>query len=252
MDTIRISTSGFSKTTASTARDPVPASHRNGPERFGASKTSTGKVKPHGLSEERLIQAMLAASDAGNIPELKQAFTALYPTFTDKIGRYLAKCLNNQTDAEDALQKTLIQVFKVLSGQTKAKFDSKRRFWPWCYAVAQHQAVDVTRRQTRYNRAVSLDTLYGTDASLAAIIVDNHSGANPLQVALQREAEEDLGRAANGLSPKLRDAYERGLRERIPYEALARQWNVPVGTVKSRLNSALNRLRATVNPSLKE
>jgi RNA polymerase sigma-70 factor (ECF subfamily) len=69
---------------------------------------------------------------------------------------------------------------------------------------------------------------------------------DPLEAALNRELEEVVERAVSRLSPRLKTVLLLYDVEELSYEEIARVLNIPIGTVKSRLNHARARIQREV------
>ena len=122
-------------------------------------------------------------------------------------------------------------------------FESGRKFRPWLYTIATNQAIDAQRRNRRHKR-LSLDQANrasGEDLGTLMEVVATQE-ATPYQQAEAGERAEWVRNAVDNLPDPLQSAvrlvYFRGLK----YRDAAKVMSVPVGTVKSRLHSAIQRL----------
>lgn len=165
-------------------------------------------------------------------------FTELMGRYQREIYSYLRRYIGSAELAEDAFQGTFLQVHLKCS-----KFDSTRRFRPWLYAIATNQAIDVQRRNKRH-RMVSLDRTPGEseqrNASWAERLVggaiDPHTAA-----ALQEHGswvQESIAALGEPMQQVIQLVYYQGLKYREAADVLG----IPVGTVKSRLHAAVQRL----------
>ncbi|HRV82657.1 MAG TPA: RNA polymerase sigma factor, partial [Planctomycetota bacterium] len=73
-------------------------------------------------------------------------------------------------------------------------------------------------------------------------------GVDPGEVASLQEEELALFEALAGLSDHHREAFRLGVLEGQPYAQVAAQLGIPVGTVKSRVYHAVQKLRERLNP----
>lgn len=187
-------------------------------------------------TDEQLFREFRAHDD-------RSAFDAIMHRYDAELHVFLRRYLGNAESADDVFQATFLKIFV-----NRLHFEDGRSFRPWLYTVARHQAIDSQRRgQTR--RMVSLDQRFAADAddsSLSAML--SADGESAADVAEQHEAEQRVRDAVNGLSPPLKEAlllvYYRGMK----YEQAARVMNIPVGTVKSRLRSAILKLGTALGP----
>jgi RNA polymerase sigma-70 factor (ECF subfamily) len=180
--------------------------------------------------EELLLEYRLTGSSA--------VFETLVKRYERELYNYLRRFLSNQVLAEDAFQATFMQVHLKCH-----LFDEQRKVRPWLYTVATNQAIDIQRRNRRH-RLVSLDRPNRVQHNELGSLVDVLSGREdePVSGLEQGERKEWIRQAVAALPEQLRSAvklvYFRGMKYREAADELA----VPVGTVKSRLHSAVKRL----------
>jgi len=168
-----------------------------------------------------------------------EAFEELVHRYEREVFSYLRRFLGDAEMADDAFQGTFLQVHLKCD-----QFQPGRRFRPWLYTIATHQAIDLQRRNRRH-RNVSLDS-HGTSTGDDHVgpLVDLLEGSEEAPLAnLQRDEQQRWVRQSVAELPAtLRSAvvlvYYQGLKYREAAEILS----IPVGTVKSRLHSALLKL----------
>jgi RNA polymerase sigma-70 factor, ECF subfamily len=165
-------------------------------------------------------------------------FETLVKRYERELYNYLRRFLNNQVLAEDAFQATFLQVHLKCH-----LYDDARKVRPWLYTVATNQAIDIQRRNKRH-RLVSLDRPNRVQHDELGSLVDVLSGreSEPVSDLETGERKEWIRRAVAALPDQLQSAvklvYFRGMK----YREAADELEVPVGTVKSRLHSAVKRL----------
>ncbi|REJ64525.1 MAG: RNA polymerase sigma factor [Planctomycetota bacterium] len=166
------------------------------------------------------------------------AYEQLVQRYEREVYSYLRRFLGNAEMAEDAFQGTFLQVHLKC-----AQFQSGRRFRPWLYSIATNQAIDLQRRNKRH-RAVSLDSGRQADDDDLASLVDLLENAEPGPVAQLEVSErrEWIRKAVAALPETLRSAVTLVYYQSLKYREAAEALGVPVGTVKSRLHSALLKL----------
>lgn len=195
-------------------------------DRLNASSLATTGM----TDEELLLEYRLTGSPA--------VFEALVKRYERELYSFLRRFLGSQVLAEDAFQSTFMQVHLKCN-----LFDPERRVRPWLYTVATNQAIDIQRRNRRH-RLVSLDrpnrVQHGDLGTLAEVLGSRE--ADPSEGVEQSERKEWVHAAVAALPEQLRSAvrlvYFRGMK----YREAAEELSVPVGTVKSRLHSAVKRL----------
>ena len=168
-------------------------------------------------------------------------FNELVRRYERELYRYLARYLGDPTLAEDVFQNTFLQVHL-----KRGLFENGRPFRPWLYAIATHQAVDSLRKAGRHP-TVSLDQRVsgGSGEAEAGNLVDLLVGDDDGPLSQLQEAErqqwvrESIARLPETLRQTLILAYHQDLK----YREIAEIQKIPVGTVKSRLHAALEKLQ---------
>jgi len=171
----------------------------------------------------------------------RAVFETLMRRYEREIFSYLRRYVGNAELAEDAFQGTFLQVH-LKCGQ----FDSARRFRPWLYAIATNQAIDAQRRSKR-RRMVSLDTSMAIEGdqrggSWADKLVGE--SAEPSDAAIEHEEGRWVKDAVAGLGDSLERVVQLVYFQGLKYREAADVLGIPVGTVKSRVHAAVQRLAA--------
>lgn len=188
--------------------------------------------KKDSRTDEALLSAYCRNGDAG-------AFAELVQRYEGELYNYLRRYLGDAALAEDAFQATFLQVHLKCE-----QFTADRRFRPWVYTIATHQAIDTQRRNKRH-RAASLDrrTSQHEGNDLGALI-ELLSTKEPGPVAQLDDVErrdwirQQVDRLPEGLRAALAMVYYQGMK----YREVAEVLSIPVGTVKSRVHSAVLKL----------
>ena len=170
-------------------------------------------------------------------------FATLVKRYERELYNYLRRFLADAVMAEDVFQATFFQVHV-----KRDLFESGRKFRPWLYTIATNQAIDAQRRNRRHRR-LSLDQSYNQGAdvqshestgSLLDVVVGRET--DPALTCEQLEHSQWVREAVTGLPESLQKAvrlvYFRGMK----YRDAAKVMSIPVGTVKSRLLSAIRSL----------
>lgn len=190
------------------------------------------------LTDEELL---LGYRDGGD----RDAFDQLVHRYEGELYGYLRHYLGDADMAEDVFQLTFLQVHLKCD-----QFDSERKVRPWLYTVATNQAIDLQRRNRRHGM-VSLDRRRGNsdqDANGLSDLLDCPQ-AGPDDEAERAEQREQVRQALDELPEQTRQVvllvYFQGLKYREAADVLS----IPVGTVKSRLHAAIQKLSETLPQS---
>lgn len=186
-------------------------------------------------SDEDLLMAYREHGD-------REAFGALVHRYERGLFCHLRRYLGDEEAAEDVFQQTFLQVHLKCD-----KFDPGRRFRPWLYAVATNQAIDYQRQNRRHDKMLSLDwsNVEGNGNASPLKALAERGEQDPVEVSrvheIQMQVQDALAELENPLQRDLVKAvYFRGRK----YREAANDFNIPEGTVKSRLHTALKKLRS--------
>ncbi len=183
------------------------------------------------LTDEELLLRYRETGD-------REAFAQLVGRYERELYSYLYRYTGSAEMAEDAFQASFLQVHLKCD-----QFELGRKVRPWLYAIATNQAIDAQRRNRRH-RMASLDRINSRHdedlGKLMDLLVSEET--DPLDAADAKEDQRWVRREIAALPEHLRAViglvYFQGLKYREAAEALS----IPVGTVKSRLHTAVLKL----------
>ncbi len=203
---------------------------------FNHSRQLNAKQDP--VTDEQLLIEYRETGD-------RELYAQLVYRYERELFSYLKRYLGNAEMAEDVFQTTFLQI------HLKCElFQEGRRFRPWLYTIATNAAIDARRRNKRH-RMVSLDTPREQENEDVGRLVNllESGDLGPVGSAERAEANrlvrETLNRLPESMHAVIQLVYYQGLKYREAAEIL----EVPVGTVKSRLHSAIARLTDVWNSS---
>jgi RNA polymerase sigma-70 factor (ECF subfamily) len=187
------------------------------------------------LSDEEILVRYRESGD-------RDLFAELVHRYERELYSYLRRYLGNAEMAEDAFQATFLQVHL-----KQAHFEEGRRFRPWLYTIATHQAIDAQRRNKRH-RMVSLDSGGSSNPDVAKLVDLLVSDVpDPLAEVSREERGRWVHQALGELSDQMRSVVELVYYQGLKYREAAEVLSIPVGTVKSRLHAAVLKLNECWN-----
>ncbi len=153
------------------------------------------------------------------------AFASLFDHFAPRIKGFLMRSGADAATAEECAQDVMATVWH------KAHlFDPARAsVATWVFTIARNRRIDTIRRQRRPEPE---DLGWGPEAE------PDQADA----LALQQESAR-LGRALAALPDKQRTLIERAYFGDLSHSEIAAETGLPLGTIKSRIRLALDRLR---------
>jgi RNA polymerase sigma-70 factor, ECF subfamily len=195
------------------------------------TSSAQGLLDPTAVSDEQLLQSYREASDP-------TVFSELVSRYQRELYNYLRRFLGDATLAEDVFQATFFQVH-----QKRDSFEEGRKFRPWLYTIATNQAIDAQRRNRRHRR-LSLNQPHQAGSESVGTLIDlvASEGGDPALAVESGEEGAWVRGEVEALPEPLRNAVNLVYFGGMKYRDAAKVMSVPVGTVKSRLHAAIQRL----------
>ncbi len=179
-------------------------------------------------TDEQLVQAYREGEP--------DALRELIARHQDDLYRFLFRLTGNRQAAEDVFQEAFLQVH--ISANT---FDVTRRFKPWLFTIAANKARDMLRKKNR-RQEIDLSAPVGSskDGPGSALVdLMEIQIPQPGEGLEQREQETLVQAAVDRMPPPLKEILLLAYFNRLSYAQIAEELDVPLGTVKSRLHSAV-------------
>lgn len=161
-----------------------------------------------------------------------EQFTVLFRRHAPHIQRYVVHRLG-QDAADDIVAETFLLAFRQRDSYDQTRADAR----PWLYGIATNLIGRHRRAEIRMYRALART---GSDPVMESFTdtVDDRVSANT--------ASRRLAAALARLPAELRDTLLLVAWGDLSYEEVARALGVPIGTVRSRVSRARNKLRRTL------
>ena len=175
---------------------------------------------------------LIAAIKKGNL----DAFTALVDRHQRSLINFFYHCAWDRQVAEDCTQEVFLKLYMHLG-----TYEPKAKFTTFLYRVARNLWIDKLRASK--GKMVSLEATSdaGDDKPLKDRI--RAEGEMPVETLTRQEAEEKLKRAIDVLPDEQRMVVTLSELQGMKYQEIAEILDVPVGTIKSRMFTAMNRLK---------
>jgi len=167
------------------------------------------------------------------------AFLLLYERHRTPVFRFTCRMLGSAPQAEDVTQECFLQVLR----RPDAFRPERASLRTYLCAIARHLALKLLRKRGQ-ETVVDDPPEEAAGGSLAA------GGRDPLSTAIEAEAAEIVRAAVEGLPPLQREAVVLFEYQEMSLAEIAAVCETDVGTVKSRLHRARERLRRTLMPLL--
>jgi RNA polymerase sigma-70 factor (ECF subfamily) len=170
--------------------------------------------------DDSLVLARIAKGDT-------RALTVLHVRHVDVARAVAYKVLRDRALGEDAVQEAFLDLWK-----TAGAFDRERSsVRTWICLLTHRRAVDIARREARRRLA---------DGTSEELELDSYSAE---EVVLLRYDRRRVQAAVEKLSGRNQELIELAYYGGLTQSELARRFEMPLGTVKSKMFQALTQLR---------
>ena len=179
-------------------------------------------------------QQLLQRAQEGNA----EAFCALAQAHERRLFQQALALCRNPATAEDLAADTIIEAWKSIG-----RFDGRCRFSTWLYAILLHRHQKLVRQQR--SRPVSLSLLPVSEADASERLLERLPDPQPFSPDVLARTDDDarLREAVQALPEKHRQVVQLRFFEDAAVSEIAVALGLSVGTVKSRLHHALEKLR---------
>ncbi len=160
------------------------------------------------------------------------AFNQLVDRYKDRLMNVIGRMLSSTEEAQDIVQETFVRVY-----QHRQSFNFQHCFSTWIYTIALNLARNELRKRKKF-KFFDIAEMKGSETEIA------------VEMKLPSRLPQALNAAIKELPEKYRMAFLLRDIQEMPYEEVAKMLNVPLGTVKSRVNRARMMLREKLQPKL--
>jgi len=171
---------------------------------------------PFKLTDEKLI----ARFQDGDI----NAYNELVNRYKDKLLNFVFRYFNNREQAEDVVQETMIKLYTHAS-----YYKNIAKFSTWIYTIAKNNALTELRKNKR-KQTTSLWTNEGKP-------IDIEMKGESLEKTVHNQiAVEELNKYLDEIPENFRVAVVLRDFQELSYEEISKILEIPIGTIKSRIN----------------
>ncbi len=168
------------------------------------------------------------------ISQDKTAFAALFAYYGPRLKAYMRSLGANDGTAEELAQEAMLSVWRK-AHQFNAE---KASAGTWIFTIARNLRIDVLRKERRPE----------IDPNDPALVPD--SDPEPDIQASMEQQRVLLHKAIHELPEDQALVLKKSFFEDKPHAVIASELNIPLGTVKSRLRLAFNRVRSHIGDQL--
>jgi len=162
-----------------------------------------------------------------------ESFRRLIERYQRPVFQMIFNLVHDSHAAEDISQDVFIAAYRKISS-----FDPGRsRFATWLFTIARNKSINHLRRKRVISSRVQEEAAVDTD---------------PCQLACKEELFQKLDDCLRQLPPRQQRVFVLAEFENLPYEEIAQIECVSIGTVKSRIHRAKQKLRHALEQSIGE
>lgn len=177
-----------------------------------------------GGRHDGLVEAIAATGD-------RPAFAELFEHFAPRLKAYLMRLGSDASTAEEVVQEVMLTVWR-----KAASFDRRQASaGTWIFTIARNRRIDRLRRERRPE----------FDPNDPALVPEGPADADRTVWAGQIEGR--VRAAIESLPPEQSDLIRRAYFEDQSHREIAETSGLPLGTVKSRIRLAMQRLRERID-----
>ena len=176
---------------------------------------------------------LLARYTAGE----EEAFQELVSRYKDSVYGFLRRFLSRPDMVEDVFQETFMQLFV-----SRDTFDVSRPLRPWLFTIAANKAKDALRRM-QHQESTYLGDMFNSEEHTIEDVLNtfDYDSRMPYDNLIRDETAESVKRVIARMPAKLRDIIRMAYFNKSSYAEISKTLGIPVGTVKSRLHTAVGR-----------
>jgi RNA polymerase sigma-70 factor (ECF subfamily) len=136
---------------------------------------------------------------------------------------------------EDTFQETFLQLFT-----SRDSFDTSRPLRPWLFTIAANKAKDALRKRQRTS-AINIGTIADAQEMSFDDVLNTLASDSTLPYEELQKSETALrvGQIITNMPENLREILILAYFDKFSYKQMAQILSIPIGTVKSRLHTAV-------------
>ncbi len=174
--------------------------------------------------------------------EEPEAYRELYNEYVQKVGR-IAKSYLGVDDVEDVIQEVFMKVYKSIK-----KFRGDSALSTWIYRITVNVCKDMLSKKRKKREIL---TSFGLEDSDEKTLPEPVEEVQPTDELLREVFAGEVRHAIESLSKEDRLLITLREIEEMSYSDIANVVGKPVGTIKSRLHYARERLKETLEDNVK-
>ena len=170
------------------------------------------------VADDRQLARLVLGGDTA-------AFEYLFDRYRDAIHRLFLQRTGNAEDADDLLQETFIKVYMNLH-----RYSPEYTFGQWLYTIARNTFIDYVRKR---QDDLPIDEKFSSPAS---------NTPTPEESVINSQQRHQIELCIARLTPRYRTLIVMRFFDEYSYEEIAVKLSLPLGTVKTQIHRARERM----------
>ena len=170
------------------------------------------------VADDRQLARLVLGGDTA-------AFEYLFDRYRDAIHRLFLQRTGNAEDADDLLQETFIKVYMNLH-----RYSPEYTFGQWLYTIARNTFIDYVRKR---QDDLPIDEKFSSPAS---------NTPTPEESVISMQQRTQIEHYLERLTPRYRTLIVMRFFDEYSYEEIAVKLSLPLGTVKTQIHRARERM----------
>ena len=181
-------------------------------------------ITPQKLTDQELVEQTLAGNTI--------CYETLFDRYRHPLYAAIVSRCGDEQDAGDIIQETYVKAYFNLP-----RYNADYTFGQWVYTIARNLFIDYARRKRSAGSAVSIDS--NTTGEMINPACDM---PNPEERIISRQRSSLLDNLLEELPAHYRTMIQLRFIKEYSYEEIAEQLGMPIGTVKTQIHRARERL----------
>ncbi|MBM4104000.1 MAG: sigma-70 family RNA polymerase sigma factor [Planctomycetes bacterium] len=181
----------------------------------------------HQDSDSRLLERYRKGEEA--------AFRELVDRYKHSLYAFLRRFINQQDIVDDVFQETFLQLYT-----SRESFDPERPLRPWLFTIAANKAKDALRKiQRQATMSIGAMADAGDVSQDDVVNILTSYDETPEDEVSKDETAVRVRQIITDMPENLREILLLAYFEQFSYKHMADMLSIPIGTVKSRLHTAV-------------
>ena len=174
----------------------------------------------------------------------QKAYADLMQRYKESIYFMVLKMVNNKDDAQDLTVETFGKAFQKLD-----KYQPEFAFSTWLFRIATNNCIDFIRKKKL--NTLSIDRLVDEEGNNQPLQIKADT-LNPEESSIKKQQAQELKLIVEGLPQRYRNLIVLRYFEELSYDEIAKELDLPLGTVKAQLFRARDLLSNVLNRRKKD